>query len=128
MLFLIMKKILPILLVFLFTYSYSEEYKSKFDVELFKSAQNSGKVVIIHSWNKFCTTCAKQKKILEQAKKDFQDHVFMSFEQTKEKDIAKFLSIDYWTTVVVYKNNREVARELGIYKKEKIYSLIKKGI
>ena len=128
MLFLIMKKILPILLVFLFTYSYSEEYKSNFDVEFFKSAQNNGKVVIIHSWNKFCTTCAKQKKILEQAKKDFQDHVFMSFEQTKEKDIAKFLSIDYWTTIVVYKNNKEVARELGIYKKEKIYSLIKKGI
>ena len=123
-----MKKILPIILVFLFTYSYSEEYKSNFDIKLFKSAQNNGKVVIIHSWNKLCTTCAKQKKILEQAKKDFQDHIFMSFEQTKEKDIAKFLSIDYWTTVVVYKNNKEVARELGIYKKEKIYNLIKKGI
>ena len=123
-----MKKILPFLLVFLFTYSYSEEYKSNFDIKLFKSAQNNGKVVIIHSWNKFCTTCAKQKQILEQAKKDFQDHVFMSFEQTEEKDIAKFLSIDYWTTIVVYKNNKEIVRELGIYKKDEIYNLIEKGI
>ena len=123
-----MKKILPFLLVFLFTYSYSEEYKTNFDIELFKSAQNNGKVVIIHSWNKLCTTCAKQKQILEQAKKDFQDHVFMSFEQTEEKDIAKFLSIDYWTTIVVYKDNKELVREIGLYNENDIYNLIKKGI
>ena len=52
----------------------------------------------------------------------------MNFEQTKNKDIAKLLNIDYWTTIVVYKNNKEVAREIGLYTKESIYSLIKKGI
>ena len=35
--------------------------------------------------------------------------LFLSFEQTKDKDIAKLqLGIDYWTTIVVYKNNKEV--------------------
>ena len=44
------------------------------------------------------------------------------------KDIAKLLKIDYWTTIVVYKDNKELAREIGLYNKEGIYNLIKKSI
>ena len=54
--------------------------------------------------------------------------LFLSFEQTKNKDIAKFLNIDFWTTIVVYKNNAEVARIIGQTDKSLIYSTIKKGI
>ena len=49
-------------------------------------------------------------------------------ESTKNKDIAKLLKIDYWTTIVVYKDNKELAREIGLYNEEDIYKLIKKGI
>ena len=64
-------------------------------------------------------------KILDQAKKDFKDTIFLSFEQTKDKKIAKFLDIDYWTTIVVYKNNKETSRSIGQTNKEEIYSQIK---
>ena len=128
MLFKFMKKILTFFILLISTCSFADEYKSNFNIEEFKSAQNDGKVVVIHSWNKFCTTCAKQKPILEKAKKDFQNIVFMNFEQTANKDIAKLLKIDYWTTIVVYKDNKELAREIGVYNKEGIYNLIKKGI
>ena len=50
---------------------------------------------------------------------------FLSFEQTKDKEIAKQLGIDYWTTIVVYKNNKEVQRSIGQMDKAKIYELIK---
>ena len=63
-------------------------------------------------------------KILEKAKQDFKDVIFLSFEQTQDSDIAKFLSIDYWTTIVVYRDNKEVSRSIGIINKEKIYSQI----
>ena len=43
------------------------------------------------------------------------------FQQTKDKEIAKFLSIDYWTTIVVYRDNKEVSRSIGQTNKEKIY-------
>ena len=128
MLFKFMKKILTFFILLISTYSFAADYKSNFNIEEFKSAQNDGKVVVIHSWNKYCTTCSKQKLILEKAKKDFQNIVFMNFEQTKNKDIAKLLKIDYWTTIVVYKDNKELAREIGLYNKEGIYNLIKKGI
>ena len=120
-----MKNILIfILLVFSFN-SIATSKETTFTNELFKKAQLNGKTVVIHSWNKSCTTCAKQEKILDQAKQDFVDVIFLSFEQTKDKKIAKFLGIDYWTTIVIYKNNKELSRTIGQTKKEKIYSQIK---
>jgi thiol-disulfide isomerase/thioredoxin len=123
-----MKKILAFFILLISTNSYSAEYESNFNIEKFKLAQNDGKVVVVHSWNKFCNTCSKQKPILKKASTDFKDIIFMNFEQTKDKDIAKLLKIDYWTTIVVYKDNKELVREIGLFKEEDIYNLIKKGI
>ena len=128
MLFRIIMKILAFFIVLISTNSFAGEYETNFDIEKFKFAQNNGKIVVIHSWNKSCGTCAKQKPILEKAKKDFENVIFMNFEQTKNKDIAKLLKVDYWTTIVVYKDNKELAREIGLYNQEDIYNLIKKGI
>ena len=128
MLFRIIMKILAFFILLISTNSFAGEYVTNFDIEKFKLAQNNGKIVVIHSWNKSCGTCAKQKPILEKAKKDFENVIFMNFEQTKNKDIAKLLKVDYWTTIVVYKDNKELAREIGLYNEEDIYNLIKKGI
>ena len=128
MLFKIIMKILAFFILLISTSSFAGEYETNFDIEKFKFAQNNGKIVVIHSWNKSCSTCAKQKPILEKAKKDFENVIFMNFEQTKNKDIADLLKIDYWTTIVVYKDNKELAREIGLYNERDIYNLIKKGI
>ena len=128
MLFRIIMKILAFFILLISTNSFAGEYETNFNIEKFKFAQNNGKIVVIHSWNKSCITCAKQKPILEKAKKDFENVIFMNFEQTKNKDIAELLNIDYWTTIVVYKDNKELAREIGLYNKKDIYNLIKKGI
>ena len=120
-----MKKILIfILLMFGFTTTVISK-ETTFTNEIFEKSQIDGKTVIIHSWNKTCTTCAKQVKILDKAKEDFKDIIFLSFEQTKDRDIAKFLNIDYWTTIVVYRDNKEVSRSIGQTNKEKIYYQIK---
>ena len=95
-----------------------------FTIETFNKAQEQGKTVVINSWNKTCYTCKKQVKILDQAEKEFKDVLFLSFEQTKDKEIAKFLEIEYWTTIVIYKNNKEISRSIGETDKSKIYSRI----
>ena len=123
-----MKKILVIIFILIPFHSLSIEKKTTFTIEKFNKAQEDGKVVVINSWNKSCSTCAKQVKILYEAEGKFKNVVFLSFEQNKNKDIAKLLNIDYWTTIIVYKNNKEVVREMGLTSKDKIYSLIKKGI
>ena len=123
-----MKKIL-ILIFVLFTFeSFAIEKKTNFTIEAFNEAQKAGKTIVVNSWNKSCGTCAKQMKILDEAKKDFPNVIFLSYEQTKHKDIAKLLNIDFWATIVVYKNSKEVAKEIGVTSKSDIYSLIKKEI
>ncbi len=37
----------------------------------------------------------------------------MSYEQSKNKDIAQLLGIKFWTTIVVYKGGNEVSRIVG---------------
>ena len=120
-----MKNISILIIVFFSISSYAISKETTFSNEIFKKAQLEGKTVVINSWNKTCTTCAKQVKILNQAKKDFKDVVFLSFEQTKDKEIAKSLSVNYWTTIVVYKDNKEISRTIGQTNKDKIYLQIK---
>ena len=122
-----MKKFLFILFFMLSTNAFAEEVKMNFTKDAFESAQKSGKTVVVNSWNKWCYTCVKQEKIIKQAKKDFSDVLFLSYAQ-KNKDIAKYLNIDYRSTIVIYKDNKEIVRAVGITKKEEIYSLIEKGI
>ncbi len=123
-----MKKLLILLFVLISFDTFAVEKETTFTSEVFNEAQKAGKTVVINSWNKTCVTCARQIKILDKAKQNFTDVIFLSFEQTKDKDIAKFLNIDFWTTIVVYKNNAEVTRSIGQTDKSSIYSTIKKGI
>ena len=122
-----MKKLLLLLLFILSSSAFAEEVEMNFKKDIFISAQKSGKTVVINSWNKWCFTCVKQEKIIKQAKEDFKDILFLSYAQ-KNKEIANYLNIDYRSTIVIYKNNKEIARAIGITKKGDIYSLIKKGI
>ena len=119
-----MKKILTLIFIVLNFNSFALAKTTTFTNEIFQKSQLEGKTVVINSWNKTCTTCAKQVKILNEAKQDFKEIIFLSFEQTKDKEIAKFLSIDYWTTIVVYRDNKELSRSIGQTNKEKIYSQI----
>ena len=120
-----MRKILVLIFTLISFNCFAVEKTTTFTNEIFNKAQLEGKTVVINSWEKSCTTCKRQIKILDQAESEFKDVIFLSFEQTKDKDIAKQLDIDYWTTIVVYKNNKEVHRSIGQTNKAKIYELIK---
>ena len=123
-----LKKFLILFFVLFSFQSFAIEKKTTFTIEAFNEAQKTGKTIVINSWNKFCGTCARQTKILNEAQKDFPDVIFLSYEQTKHKDIAKLLNVDYWATIIVYKNSKEVAKEIGVTSKSDIYSLINKEI
>ena len=120
-----MKKIFIIIFTLISFNTFAVEKSTTFNNEIFEKAQLDGKIVVINSWNETCTTCKAQIKILNQAEKEFEDILFLSFEQEKDKAIAKKLGIDYWTTIVIYQNNKEVYRSIGQMNKDKIYSTIK---
>ena len=123
-----MKKILTLIFV-LFTFeSFAIEKKTNFTIEAFNEAQKAGKTIVINSWNKSCGTCLMQTKVLNEAQKDFPEVIFLSYEQTKHKDIANLLNVEYWATIIIFKNGKEIAKEIGITNKTDIYSLIKQKI
>ena len=123
-----MKKIFFSILFLFSTTLFAEENKTNFTIESFKKAQQKGKIIVVHSWNRFCTTCSKQIPFLKEAEKDFGNVLFLNYEQTKEKDIAEFLNINYWTTIAIFKGNKEIVRTIGLSEKDEIYSLIKENI
>ena len=123
-----MKKTFILLFCLLPLNCFALDKSTTFTVEAFNKAQNEGKTVVINSWNETCYTCKKQIKILDHAEKKFNDVLFLSFEQTKDKEIATFLGIDYWTTIVIYNKNKEIYRSIGETNKSKIFSLIESAI
>jgi len=123
-----MRKLFTTLFLFVCLSANAVEKKTNFSEEIFEKAKASGKTIVVNSYEVWCGTCGKQTKILDQAEKEFKDIVFLSYEQSKNEDIAKKLSIDFWTTIVVYKGNEEVARIIGQTDKKTIYSAIEKGI
>tara|TARA_A100001011_G_scaffold144035_1_gene152187 strand:+ start:3513 stop:3896 length:384 start_codon:yes stop_codon:yes gene_type:complete len=121
-----MKKILIIIFLLFCSNSLAIEESTTFTDKIFKKAQSEGKIIVINSWNKFCSTCKKQIKILDQAETKFNDVIFLSYEQTENKDIADKLNIDYWTTIVIYKGGDEIYRSMGVTEKNQLYLAIDK--
>ena len=119
-----MKKIFILIFTLISFNCFAVEKSTTFTKEIFNKAQSEGKTVVVNSWNKFCFTCKAQVKILDQAEKEFKDVLFLSFEQNKDKEVADLLKIDYWTTIVVYKDNKEIHRSIGQTDKTAIYSSI----
>tara|TARA_B100000965_G_scaffold300594_1_gene259091 strand:- start:317 stop:685 length:369 start_codon:yes stop_codon:yes gene_type:complete len=118
-----MKKII-FLIIILFPLSLNAgEKKTTFTNEIFNKAQSDGKTVVVSSWIKYCTSCASQMKSLKDVEKDFNNLVYLNFD-VREKEIAKQLNIQFQTTLVIYKNNKEVYRSLGELSKDKIYKAI----
>ena len=123
-----MKKLFTTLFLFVCLSANAVEKKTNFSEEIFENAKASGKTVVVNSYEIWCGTCSKQTKILDQAEKEFKDVVFLSYEQSKNENIAEKLDIKFWTTIVVYKGNDEVVRIVGQTDKKTIYSAIQKGI
>ena len=101
--------------------------ETTFNKELFNKAQSDGKVVIVSSWVKYCTSCASQMKVLDKAKNDFDNIEYFKFD-VRNKEIADLFNIQYQTTLLIFKDNKEVYRSIGETTKDKIYKAIKSSI
>ena len=120
-----MKKIF-IFIFFIFAFSVNAK-ETTFDKALFDKAQSEGKIVVVSSWVKYCSSCASQMKILDKAKNDFDNIEYFKFDVTN-KEIAELFNVQYQTTLLIFKNNKEVYRSIGETKKDLIYDAIKSSI
>ena len=122
-----MKKILIFIFCTFALTANALEKKTTFDEGLFKKAQSEGKVVVISSWMKYCSSCASQMKVLNTVKNDFENIEYFTFEITNKK-ISSLLNVQYQTTLLIFKDNKEVYRSIGETSREEIYTAIKNSI
>ena len=120
-----MKKIF-ILIFCLFAFNANAK-ETTFKKELFDKAQAEGKVVIVSSWIKYCSSCASQMKVLDKAKNDFDNIEYFAFDVTN-KEIAELFDVQYQTTLLIFKDKKLVYRSIGETTKDLIYKAIKSSI
>ena len=129
-----MKKIFIFIFCFFAFGANAIEKKTTFDKELFNKAQSEGKIVVVSSWVKYCSSCASQMKVLKKAKNEgelsdikFDNIEYFSFEVTN-KEIANFFNVQYQTTLLIFKDNKEVYRSIGETTEDLIYEALKASI
>tara|TARA_B100002052_G_scaffold134709_1_gene123739 strand:- start:71 stop:439 length:369 start_codon:yes stop_codon:yes gene_type:complete len=122
-----MKKFL-LIICFALTISFNATGKeTTYSKKLFNKALSEGKVVVVSSWIKYCSSCAGQMKVLKKAKNDFENMEYFAFDVTN-KEIAQFFNVQYQTTLLIFKDNKEVYRSIGETTKELIYEALKSSI
>ena len=119
-----MKKVFIFIFCLLIFNSSAIAKETTFKKELFDKAQADGKVVIVSSWIKYCTSCASQMKVLDKAKKEFENIEYFTFDVTNQ-EIANLFKVEYQSTILIFKDNSEVHRSIGVTSKEEIYKIIK---
>ena len=126
--------LLFVLQFFITNPSISMEKETTFNKKLFDKAQTEGKIVIVSSWIKYCSSCASQMKVLNQAKNEgrlldvkFENIEYFSFDVTN-KEIADLFNVKFQTTLLIFKDNKEIYRSLGETTQELIYQALKKTI
>ena len=128
------KKIL-ILTICMFAFNVNAmEKKTTFDQESFNKAKSEGKVIVISSWIEYCSSCAKQMKILQTAKNEgelsdikFDNIEYFSFD-VMNRDIADAFNVIYQTTLLIFKDGKEVYRSIGETTEDLIYEALKASI
>ena len=103
------------------------EKTTTFNKELFDKAQLDGKVVVVNSWAKYCSSCASQMKVLNKAKNEFDNIEYFTFEITN-KEISKLLNVQYQTTLLIFKDDKEIYRSIGEISRDAVYKAIKSSI
>ena len=119
------KKFFILLIILIPVSAIASEKKTTFSEDLFKKAQLEGKVIVVSSWIKYCYSCASQMKVLNKAKNDFENIEYFAFDVTNE-EFSNLFNVQYQSTILIFKNNKEVYRSIGETTEEEIYSAIKK--
>tara|TARA_Y100000591_G_C21438929_1_gene500554 strand:- start:367 stop:570 length:204 start_codon:yes stop_codon:yes gene_type:complete len=66
-------------------------------------------------------------KALKDLKNEFENVKYFSFEVTN-RDIADLLKVQYQSTLLIFKNNKEIHRSIGLTDKSAISKVIKSSI
>ena len=96
----------------------------------FEEAQTSGKPVLVHVTAPWCSVCAAQKPILSklEAEPRFKALQVFDVDFDHQKEAVQSFGARMQSTLIVYRDGKEVGRSAGETKPEAIEALLDKAV
>ena len=96
----------------------------------YDAALKSGATIVVDFHASWCPTCKKQEPILNEivGMKGYEKVIALKADFDSEKDLKKSLNVSKQSTIVVFKNGKEVGRNIGITDKAELKKLIDMGL
>lgn len=103
---------------------------AKFDEANFDAQLKAGKSMVVAVHAPWCSTCRAQAPVLKEvlAQKEFQQVLAVHVDFDSQKDALKKFSVRRQSTLIVFKNGKEVGRSLGDTTALGIESLVQKAL
>ncbi|BCB27382.1 hypothetical protein SKTS_22680 [Sulfurimicrobium lacus] len=101
-----------------------------FDQATFDTLQKQGKPILVMIHADWCPTCKAQKPIIGELLKtpELQSLAALRVDFDKQKAVVRAFKVQYQSTLIVFKDGKEVDRSTGDTKKDSIAALLKKAI
>lgn len=101
-----------------------------FDQSAFDTLQKQGKPVLVTVHADWCPTCKAQEPILGELLKtpELQAITALRVDFDTQKTAVKAFKVQYQSTLIVFKDGKEVGRSTGDTKRDSIAALLKKAL
>ena len=102
----------------------------KFDNAAFEAQLSAGKPVLVVAHAPWCPTCRAQQSALKEIYADdtYKNITYFVVDYDNQKDVLKKLNITRQSTLIVFKDGKEVDRNIGATSTSAIESLLKKAL
>lgn len=104
--------------------------KKAFETKAFQAAQDAGRPILIEVSAPWCPTCKAQKPILARlaAKPKFKDFAVFEVDFDSQKEVLRMLNVRQQSTLLLFKEAKEVGRSTGDTDPASIEDLLNKAI
>ena len=101
-----------------------------FDTAAFEKAKAEGKPILVHITAPWCETCQKQKPIVADLMKspELASLEWFEVDFDTQKDVRRSLNVQRQSTMIVYKDGKEVDRAVGRTSRKAIHDLLAKAL
>jgi len=101
-----------------------------YDAKTFQNALSGGKPILVHVTAPWCGECKAQKPIVAAlaALPEYAGLTIVDVDYDSQKDALRALNVQKQSTLLIYKGKAEVARAVGITRRDAIEALMKKAL
>jgi len=104
--------------------------RHSFENDTFRHAVESGQAVLVHVTAPWCAECRVQKPIVAEltARPEYSALTIFDVDYDSQKDALRALNVQTQSTLLVYRNKVEIARAVGITRRDAIEAVLRKAL